>query len=240
MAGTFDPDDEPPAYSEIAPPSSGNSSRFPTELNLYYPAGSFFLGPSLSQPLYSVHVSYRHVIPLELEITLRTGPDSEFPPFGTLIISGNNVRIWAPKQLDMDMSQVSISQLSPTGLLSTGYGSYVFATPVEYSGEVEEYVWKHSIVPDILQVSARWTLSRKQSSRSDEASGSTSGPRPSAVGSRVSDETVATLTYKKDSRSKICTIRFEGSGATGELGERWAVVAILTALGIWQHKPGER
>ncbi|KAI1190745.1 hypothetical protein F5B17DRAFT_385651 [Nemania serpens] len=244
MAATFDPDDEPPAYSEIAPPSASSSSspssRFPDELNLYFPSGSFFLGTGISQPLYSVHVSYRQVIPVEVQIVLRTGPDAEFPPFATLSISGRNARVWAPKQDSdmMDMSRVSISQVGPTGLLGTGYGSYVFAVPArDSSGLVEEYVWKHSMVPDILQVKAHWTLSRKPPSSSSSSSGGASGS--GGAGSRVADETVATLSFKKDSRSKIGTIRFEGSGASGELGDRWAVVAILTALAIWQHKPGE-
>ncbi|KAI1116703.1 hypothetical protein F5Y14DRAFT_406301 [Nemania sp. NC0429] len=242
MAAPYDESDDelPPAYSELAPSPSSGGSRFPAELNLYYPSGAFFLGPNLSQPLYSVHVSYRHVIPLELEITLRTGPDSEFPAFGTLRISGSHVHLWAPKQVDVDLSQASVAQLGPTGLLGTGYGTYVFSVPVLSTGLVEEYVWKHSIVPDILQVSSGWTLSRKPSSEGEASgSGSAAGAAAGAATSSrgVSNETVATLSFKKDSRSKIGTIRFEGSGATGELGDRWAVVAILTALAIWQHKP---
>ncbi|KAI1170437.1 hypothetical protein F4777DRAFT_118075 [Nemania sp. FL0916] len=233
MAGTFEPDEDPPAYSEIAPPQA--NSRFPTELNLYFPSGSFFLGLSVTQPLYSLSVDHRQFTPPEVEIVLRAGPDRESPTLATLNIRGNDVRIWAPKQAEVDLSPFSISTFPPTGRLGTGYGTYVFTVPVLGSDQSEEYAWTHSSVPDILQVKTHWTLSRKQSG--NDASGS--GSRPSGA-PRARDETVATLSFKKDSRSKIGTIKFEGSGATGELGDRWALVTILTALAVWQHKPGAR
>jgi hypothetical protein len=38
------------------------------------------------------------------------------------------------------------------------------------------------------------------------------------------------------SMSKILSFRFLSSGANGALGERWAVMAVITALAIWDKE----
>ncbi|KAI8629559.1 hypothetical protein F5Y19DRAFT_433482 [Xylariaceae sp. FL1651] len=231
MSGNSDSDEEPPAYSEVAPPTA--YQRFPSELSLYYPAGQMYLGVRRTQPLYNVQVNYRQVIPADAEITLRAGPDSEFPPYASIRLHDRNISISAPKQSELDMSQVAISVAAPTGPFGIGHGSWTFVVPVQDTGRLEEFEWRHSAVPELLSVSSAWKLERKQSSGS-EASGSSSGADASKPAEK---ETVATLSFKRDSRSKMLTLRFEGSGTGGELGDRWAVVAILTALAIYHHKP---
>jgi hypothetical protein len=36
--------------------------------------------------------------------------------------------------------------------------------------------------------------------------------------------------------TKAVEFRFVGSGMTGEFGERWAVTAVISALGIWEKE----
>ncbi|KAI0116350.1 hypothetical protein GGR51DRAFT_314901 [Nemania sp. FL0031] len=214
--------------------------RLPPKLNLYYPAGRLFLATRISAPLYSVQVNYRQIIPVDAEITVGSGPGNDSPPLATLRLTGTSVRVWAANQPSPDLSQVAVSINAPGGRFGIGYGTLAFSVPVPALGDgggssrLVQFEWKHSIVPEILNAYSAWKLKRKTSPPS-------SG-EPEASGSRRSmeDETVATLSLKKDSRSKILTIRFEGSGATGEFGELWAVVTVLTALTIYQHKPSTR
>ncbi|KAI1121773.1 hypothetical protein F5Y10DRAFT_255568 [Nemania abortiva] len=215
----------------------GAPAPFPNKLNLYYPAGRLYLAKRIGAALYSVQVNYRQLIPVDAEITLRTGPDSQSPPLATLQLAGSNVVIWASNQSSLDLSQVAVSINGPGGRFGIGYGTVTFAVPIPAEGKADstrlaEFEWRHSIVPEVLNANAAWKLKRKPSS-SPEAGSSSSGR--SAEG-----ETVAVLSFKKDSRSKILTIRFEGSGATAEFGELWRAVTILTALAIYQHKPSSR
>ncbi|KAI3321169.1 hypothetical protein HD806DRAFT_537357 [Xylariaceae sp. AK1471] len=233
MSGNSDSDDEPPAYSEVAPPTA--YLRFPSELSLYNVASELYLAARRTQPLHHVQVNYRRVMPVDAEIALGTGPDGEFPAYATIRLYGSNISIWAPKQSELDMSQVAISATPPTGPFGIVHGSWTFTVPVQDTGRLEEFEWRHSVLPEVLSVSSEWKLERRQPSQSGEASGSSSGagaPKP------TEKETVATLSFKKNSRSKMFTLKFEGSGANGELGDRWAIVTILTALAIYYHMPG--
>ncbi|KAI0867381.1 hypothetical protein GGS24DRAFT_485849 [Hypoxylon argillaceum] len=213
--------------------------RFPVKLSLYYPAGHFFLATRITEPLYGVQVNYRSYIPADAEITLRAGPHGDAPRLASLRLTGNSVSIWAANQSSLDLSQVAVSINAPGGRFGIGYGTLSFAVPVpvpDGDGRPAEFEWKHSLVPEVFSAHSAWKLKRKPAL----SEGETQSPEASGAGKSAEGETVATLSFKKDSRTKILTIRFEGSGATGDLGELWAAVTIMTSLAIYHHKPSTR
>lgn len=64
------------------------------------------------------------------------------------------------------------------------------------------------------------------SSRSERRHGQTSDGKP--VVAVVADNT-------SPSTNKIAKFHFVGAGATGELGERWAFMALMTAVRVWER-----
>jgi hypothetical protein len=67
-----------------------------------------------------------------------------------------------------------------------------------------------------------WKLVRMSS----ETSGTTSDGK----------EVVAVWSYAKKSISKSFKFQFLGSGADGGFGERWSIMAVITALQIWDQE----
>jgi hypothetical protein len=61
--------------------------------------------------------------------------------------------------------------------------------------------------------------------------GTGSGPR-----SGEGNEVVAFFAVPVMSITKAVEFRFVGSGMTGEFGERWAVTAVISGLGIWKKE----
>jgi hypothetical protein len=236
MAGhSSDSDEEPPPYEEVVSTSATNNGQFlrvPSKLSLYMPADACYLGCHNTQPLYDVVVEYRQVIPADVEITLHSGPYNTFPTWGTLRIQGSSISVWAPKQQTevLDLSTTSVRFIGAPGRFGTSGGSISFTVPSGNTGQLEEFEWKHGIVPDVpmFNVASPWKLVRKQQS--------SSSPSVSGSGTHADEETLATLSFKKGSRSKLLTIRFEAGGASGDLGDRWFVVVLLTAMAVWQRK----
>jgi hypothetical protein len=68
-------------------------------------------------------------------------------------------------------------------------------------------------------------------------SGSGKGPDPGA-GESSSDgkEVVASFVDKTTLSNKVAKFEFQGSGATGELGDAFSIIAVLTALRLWQMR----
>ncbi|KAI1327486.1 hypothetical protein F5Y16DRAFT_191600 [Xylariaceae sp. FL0255] len=221
-------DEPPPAYSETEP--SRGTQRIPNELSLYFPAGNFYLAEHLSHPLYSLRVNYLNVSPVDAEIILGSGPEPHDPLYATLRLrAGSEARVWAPKLTELDFAAANMTFSGPGGLFRTGAGTCLFT--VCTGSHVEEFEWRHSVVPDVWKPVSAWKLIRKAApSGVAEASRSSQGAR------RSDEETVATVSFVR-SRSKILTIKFERSGSTGELGESWAVMTILSALAIHYHRP---
>lgn len=106
----------------------------------------------------------------------------------------------------------------------------------------EVFEWRHShgdaVAAFLDGASSGWKLVRLADSSSDP-SGSESRR---LVWPRSSDgyEIVAVWSHARLSLTKVLKFRFLGSGATGVLGERWAIMAVMTALRMYQHNQRNR
>ncbi|KAI0541710.1 hypothetical protein GGR58DRAFT_455900 [Xylaria digitata] len=106
----------------------------------------------------------------------------------------------------------------------------------------ESFEWRHSSGVEVEALGGRhsgWKLVRvslppihmgKNHHHSNSALGHSSDGK----------EVVAVWAGANMSVSKILRFRFIGSGADGSLGERWAIMAVATALAIWNRNRRSR
>ncbi|KAI1761169.1 hypothetical protein GGR53DRAFT_469612 [Hypoxylon sp. FL1150] len=103
----------------------------------------------------------------------------------------------------------------------------------------EVFEWRHShgdAVSAFLDgAKAGWKLVRLADSSGDEGGGRLVWPRSSD-----GCEIVAVWAHARLSFTKVLKFRFLGSGATGALGDRWAIMAVMTALRMYQHNQRNR
>ncbi|KAK8039122.1 hypothetical protein PG993_007533 [Apiospora rasikravindrae] len=103
----------------------------------------------------------------------------------------------------------------------------------------ERFEWRHSRGNEVKQLdklNSGWKLVRIHSEadgvggtrRARDAGASSDGKELVAVFAEVSGW----------STSKVVKFKFLGSGATGEMGPRWALMAVMTALRIWDTQNG--
>ena len=96
-------------------------------------------------------------------------------------------------------------------------------------GDREQFEWRK--IKDPVTKKGGYKLvrpSRERAGDSSAAGSSSQAASPSSAG----DETLALLTWPKGwSWFKLAfTLEFKGSGLTGELGERWTLMAVITAI----------
>jgi len=99
----------------------------------------------------------------------------------------------------------------------------------------EKFEWRPSRSKEVIgddYLSWGWKLIRISGDTPDTPAG-TSHVTEGAVASD-GKEVVAVLTDYARISSKIAQFQFLGSGATGEFGDAWAIMAVVTALRVWQ------
>jgi hypothetical protein len=120
-------------------------------------------------------------------------------------------------------------------------GTYRFAIEVggddEKQGRREDFEWRHGGGEDIqhLGVSGRgWRLVRLGASAAANGDGGAQGGDWSSVGATGdAGEIVAFWARSSSVFVKGYKFDFLGAGLTGEMGERWAIMAVMTALRVW-------
>lgn len=137
---------------------------------------------------------------------------------------------------------------------------WVFALPVGVDGEVETFEWRRSRGTEIKQLGASWRgwklvrlggSSHEQNNASSQFQDADDESLPrystedekhdradSAHAIEESGEGEIVAVWAKTgcwtSLHDVGEFAFHGSGASGELGQRFAVMAVMTALCIWQ------
>lgn len=108
----------------------------------------------------------------------------------------------------------------------------------------EVFEWRHShgdaVAAFLDGAKAGWKLVRLADD--DENGNGNDNNNRHLVWPRSSDgrEIVAVWSHARLSLTKVLKFRFLGSGATGVLGERWAIMAVMTALRMYQHHQRNR
>lgn len=227
----------PPSYPSDIKPSLKANQRFPPSFNAYYQwkfTKTFHLGLTKDQPLYAVrtHTGWSGTP----GIVLHNGPSDKDPP---LAAAGNESR-WSKHSVVILPPLPGSDAESSTEFMRTNVSwktvTYPFTIEVgdENNLRRENFEWRQSRGEEIKELdkhSRGWKLVRLGSNASGPG-----GERGERALGATSDgkEVVAVWTWHSGwSLTKSFKFQFLGSGLTGELGDRWAVMAVVTALRTW-------
>ncbi|GAB7354236.1 hypothetical protein MBLNU459_g4775t1 [Dothideomycetes sp. NU459] len=210
--------------------------RFPHTFGIYYvkchkfTTSMFHLGEHQSSPQYaaSFHTGWAG----KNEVTLHNGPDTTAPVIGMAenqCLKGRSTTI----TIKSPPAAQPISEL-----LKVKYhflsSSYTFAVDTSH-GIPEKFEWRQSHgkeVRDVDKWSRGWKLVRMTGDGPDSHGGKRAAREKGEAGD--GKEVVAVLTDNSKLSRKMAKFQFIGTGTTGELGDFWTIMAVVTALRIWQ------
>ncbi|KAI0013335.1 hypothetical protein F4779DRAFT_447444 [Xylariaceae sp. FL0662B] len=228
-------DQPPPPYHEsAAAPPSGSllptiQRQFPPAFSMYkngYGQRHYTLGTHQSQPLYAVslHSGWSG----QADVVLHSGADDRQPPLATVNRGtfSRDAVVTLPPPLPGHAAAAAQESVEHVGVF--GNPTYRFAIETTNGGR-ESFEWRHSRSADVQALGGRgggWKLVRL------------AGGGGGGGGSRSSDgkEVVAVWSWATMSLTKVLRFEFLGAGAAGALGERWAVMAVISALSMWDHE----
>ncbi|KAK0642172.1 hypothetical protein B0T16DRAFT_421129 [Cercophora newfieldiana] len=182
------------------------------------------------------------------DLTVHSGPTSEFPPLALARTTGklgSEFHVTLPALLPYRPEQhVEMARYVP----SLKHETWWFATRIGQRdgdpGRVERFEWRRSRGTEVKGVEggsgSGWKLVRMGSdnerSVGSRASKEGSGGEGGTVDGYTSDgkEVVAVWADAGGlTLSRVGAFEFRGSGATGELGLLWSVMAVVTCMSIW-------
>ncbi|KAK2002362.1 hypothetical protein LX36DRAFT_652289 [Colletotrichum falcatum] len=222
-----------PMPPPVPPPQPQVARQFPPAFNVYMQSFSrtMVLGEHQNQPIYAM--SLHHGLSSSPPIVLHSGPTNTFPPLASV-----EYHSFSPR---MSIMLPSAPRGSPGGApvieleskLDFPSSSYYFEMGVGPNCErLEQFEWRPSSGEAIAMLDGRsrgWKLVRLAQSAG-----------PAAFRGSDGKEVVAAWTDAQISLSKQAKFAFMGSGLTGELGERWAVMAVVSGLAIYERQTRRR
>ncbi|KAI8624054.1 hypothetical protein F5Y19DRAFT_341316 [Xylariaceae sp. FL1651] len=223
-----------------------NARQFPPAFSMYredFWGKRYFIGQSRDCPLYAVvlHSGFS----TESELVLHANVSGNSPPMATVdgILFSNSVSIVLPPRPG--------SQLPRAEEILEFYGSFtrVRSFSIEtnapslnsHVGSRERFEWRHSSGPEVGSLGGQfsgWKLVRLSSNSSHVPDPQNPPRREGDVFGRSSDgsEIVAVWAWSSWSMPEVLHFKFLGSGADGSLGDRWAIMAVISALAIWNKE----
>jgi hypothetical protein len=224
--------------------------QFPPAFNLYRDAfpglpRSYFLGEHQASPLYAVTAGWTAAAG-GASLVLHNGPSDYHAPLATVAydLTGRHMRVSLPPLPGRSRSE-PVSVQTPTFMSARiaftvevpwpGPGGAAAAATTTTTYRKESFEWRRSNSLAISGLGGRsqgWKLVRLSNELPPGGLAvSGSGP-PSGDGHEV----VAVCTDAVMSMTKLFKFSFLGTGLSGALGERWAVMAVITALVIWDQE----
>ena len=218
MKGEIEP--QPPPYDETTNAQPPVNRQFPPSFGLYTESmlgRKMMLGAHQSQPLYavSVHSGWSG----KPSTILHSGPSDKDPPLATAdtFTFGRSSTVELPPLAANAAGGVSVEHVTVTGVF---HKVMSFVIEVAATGQRESFEWRHSRGSEVAALGA-----------------SHSGWKLVRLGT---GEVVAAWANSSMSITKQLQFHFLGSGANGILGERWAVMAVITALRMWDMERRQR
>ena len=235
-----------PQASPRPPPAAAGPSQpptiprqFPPSFNLYsagWPNASFILAEHQQQPLYlySMHTGFSDAPP----IILHSGPDESYQP----LASANFM--FMSLSFDVELPPIPGSgaplareRVDPAG--SSGLSpAFTFSIEVgpNGNGPRETFEWRRSSGQAVASLGGHyhgWKLVRL-------AQGPPGGGNmdfvPGGFRDSFGNEVVAAWAMGSGrSLTKVAHYQFMGTGLTGLLGERWAIMTVITGLTLFQR-----
>lgn len=209
----------------------------------------YVLGEHQDRPLYAL--SFHSGFSGQPDLVLHNGPTEDHPvlaAFQRESFSSSAIITLPPPPGCPGTRTGAEERLEPA---SSGFGSttYVFTIETGPGNRRETFEWRHSRGGAVSQLGGKtsgWKLVRLATGPPSglEGPGQGGGSSSSAAtfvggGDMSSDgkEVVAAWCWAVGSITKKLKFQFLGSGRTpGVLGERWAIMAVVSALRIWEHE----
>jgi hypothetical protein len=175
------------------------------------------LGEHQDQPIYALttHTGWSG----NPDVVLHTTTDKKSPPLATAKFRtfSNDTMIVLPPPPRGGTSRDGELVLHGSTFLRTF--SFSFDVPGPDSQlRAEPFEWRHSKGQDVGQLASVWGTGWKL-------------VRLAGQGKEI----VAVCTMGPASLSKTFCFKFLGAGETGALGERWAVMAVISGISIWER-----
>lgn len=218
--------------------------QFPPAFSMYRESSwtqrSYMIGEHQSAPLYAVslHSGWSG----QPDIVLHNGPSDQRPPLAGVTRSGfvTSATVTLPPVPGSGM-QAAEEKMEYSGGFAHSAHTFSIEVGIGKAARREAFEWRHSSGTVIKGLDARssgWKLVRLATG----PPGGIVGPSFVAGGARSSDgkEVVAVWAWASGSLTKKLKFQFLGSGANGVLGERWAIMAVITALRIWDRERRKR
>ncbi|KAI1777239.1 hypothetical protein F4818DRAFT_341597 [Hypoxylon cercidicola] len=256
--GSSQPSEAPPDYHAAVAASPGRVSTpyrlFPPVMHARYQwklTGTFHLcGASPDERLYAAaaHTGYGGNLP---RIVLHNGP-SDKDPFlaaaceerraGRVDTYSINSIIQLPPAAGSDELATEVMRARTVGESGVGYA---FAVEVSHDGKLvrEDFEWRKAKKGSDEELKAGGFKLLRLSSRLKQESGR-SGTASSSCDATTEDgyEVVALFKWNKTLTNMMhpFELRFVGAALSGSLGDRWALMAVITGLRIWWLHAGGR
>ncbi|KAI0418737.1 hypothetical protein F5X98DRAFT_362962 [Xylaria grammica] len=231
--------------------SRGGAPMFPRTFAVYTQSPRHYvLGESQSAPRYAV--STHSSLSSRPDVVIHSGVSQDTPPLATVdhepFSRSASITLPARAGSRFPVAHEPLASVGPfTRLMSfsiettpSGRGREHFEWRHSSGGEVEALGGRHSgwklvrvSAPDKPQPHRRPALAAKKHHAGANANANANA---NALGtSSDGKEVVAVWAAANLSVSKALRFRFIGSGADGSLGDRWAAMAVASALAIWHR-----
>ncbi|KAH6887579.1 hypothetical protein B0T10DRAFT_73238 [Thelonectria olida] len=233
----------PPSYTEATyqpSPSTSIPRQFPPTFNLYRISGwtsdKYSLGEHMNQPLY--YCTWHSAFSSSPPLILHSGPDESFPPLATVEWQSffRNFYVELPP---LNPSSGAASAREEIEAVSAGFGrSYRFSIEVGPRNVREQFEWRHShgdAVRHLNGQSSGWKLVRLAQGPPGAGTGSGNAATFVPGGYMTSDGHEVVAAWTMNSGSKVGKFHFTGTGLSGLLGERWAIMAVVTFCAFIQR-----
>ncbi|KAI1781083.1 hypothetical protein F4818DRAFT_451301 [Hypoxylon cercidicola] len=220
----------PPPTDQTPPQQPQTKRQFPPVFNMYQESGfskrHYTIGEHQATPLYAVTVYPGWSG--KPSVVLHGGPSDAHPPLAAIDQSsfGSAATVTLPPA-DAPPSSVAAVKIESAG------GGFRLPT-YTFNVGTGLFQWRHSGGAEVRSLDGRgagWKLVRL------------APDAPAARGATFASdggEVVAAWAWASGSLTKKFKFRFLGTGASGVLGERWAVMAVASALKIWDSERRRR
>jgi hypothetical protein len=191
------------------------------------------LSSSPSRPLYAASLHLNWYGKSSLTLSSLDGPALATAANERGIGSNSTVKIHSPPLVAAVEERLKVD-------FHVGSESYSFVVATGTGGGKtypEKFEWRQSRSQEITaesKMAQGWKLVRL-----DKEEETVVGPAGEAAESVIAGdgrEVVAVLISLMSLKGKVAEFKFLGTGATGRLGEAWEVMAVVTALRIWQMR----
>lgn len=235
-----------PEYESISAPGPSPYKRLPLSFNIYYKqwfSSMYQIGEHENQPLFTIqrHGAWGSDKPM---IVLHEGADPKGPVVGTVTKEGmmnHDTVIELPMSPRKGSEGGTIREpLASDVTITLKNSRFTFSFDVGRGKETrrETFEWRISKAIEVRALDSMafgWKLVRLG------PDGGRGGTRDAREVGEASDGKEVVAAWSENSGltlSKIAKFHFLGSGATGELGDDWALMAALSAFRLWKFTSG--